>query len=85
MITLKSPREIEMMRKSGAILAGVHLGLRDIIKPGISSWDIERFANKYIEEHGAKAEEKGFEGTSMPPVSVSTMKLPTPFPARNCC
>ncbi len=62
LITLKSAREIDMMRKSGAILAGVHKGLRDIIKPGISSWDIEKFANKYIEEHGAKAEEKGFEG-----------------------
>lgn len=62
MITLKSEREIEMMRKSGAVLAGVHLGLRNIIKPGISSWDIEKFANAYIEEHHAKAEEKGFEG-----------------------
>ncbi|MFC6254658.1 type I methionyl aminopeptidase [Secundilactobacillus hailunensis] len=62
MITLKSKREIDMMRKSGAVLAGVHLGLRNIIKPGISSWDIEKFANAYIEEHHAKAEEKGFEG-----------------------
>ena len=35
MITLKSAREIEGMRKSGAVLAGVHLGLRDLIKPGL--------------------------------------------------
>lgn len=48
MITLKSPREIEAMAKSGEILAGMHVGLRDIIKPGISSWDIEEFARKYF-------------------------------------
>ena len=53
MITLKSPREIEEMAKSGAILAGMHIGLREIIKPGISSWEIEKFARKYFKEHGA--------------------------------
>ncbi|AYM02513.1 MULTISPECIES: type I methionyl aminopeptidase [Levilactobacillus] len=62
MITIKSDREIKKMAESGAVLAGVHKGLRDIIKPGISSWEIERFANKYIEEHGATPSEKGFEG-----------------------
>jgi len=62
MITLKSPREIEEMAKSGAILAGMHIGLREIIKPGISSWEIEKFARKYFKEHGAIAEQIGFEG-----------------------
>lgn len=62
MITLKSAREIEKMRESGAILAGVHLGLRDIIKPGISSWEIEEFSRNYIESHGATASEIGFDG-----------------------
>ncbi len=62
MITLKSEREIEGMRESGKILAGVHLGLRDIIKPGISAYSIEEFANDYIVSHGATPSEKGFEG-----------------------
>lgn len=62
MITLKSEREIEGMRKAGAVLAGMHIGLRDVIKPGISSWDIEKFALRYLDEHGAVPEEKGFEG-----------------------
>ncbi|KRM13288.1 type I methionyl aminopeptidase [Paucilactobacillus suebicus] len=62
MISLKSPREIEAMRKSGAILAGMHIGLRDIIKPGISSWEIEEFGRHYIESHGAVAAQIGFEG-----------------------
>lgn len=62
MITIKSTREIEKMKQSGAVLAGVLTGLVDVIKPGISAWDIEVFANQYIESHGAMAEEKGFEG-----------------------
>lgn len=62
MITIKSKREIEGMRESGAILAGMHKGLRDIIKPGISSWEIEEFGRHYIESHGAIPEQIGFEG-----------------------
>ncbi|WP_099975330.1 MULTISPECIES: type I methionyl aminopeptidase [Lactobacillaceae] len=62
MITLKSEREIEGMRKSGAIIAQVNLHLRDIIKPGISTYEIEEFADKYITDHGATPSEKGFEG-----------------------
>lgn len=62
MITIKSPQEIEGMRQSGAILAGMHRGLREIIKPGISSFDIEDFAVAYYKKHGAIAEQIGFEG-----------------------
>ncbi|MFD1672989.1 type I methionyl aminopeptidase [Agrilactobacillus yilanensis] len=62
MITLKSPREIEGMRRSGALLAAVHQHLQKIIKPGISSWEIEAFADKYITDHGGVPSEKGFEG-----------------------
>lgn len=62
MITLKSEREIEAMRKSGAIIAGMHIGLRDLIKPGISTWEIEEFGRNYIESHGGRAAQIGFEG-----------------------
>lgn len=62
MITLKSAREIEAMKASGAIIAGMHIGLRDIIKPGISTWEIEEFGRKYIEDHGGRAAQIGFEG-----------------------
>ncbi|MGY3765912.1 type I methionyl aminopeptidase [Vagococcus vulneris] len=62
MITLKSPREIEMMRESGALLASVHEALRDFIKPGITSWDIEVFVRHMIEENGGVPAQIGFEG-----------------------
>ena len=62
MITLKSDREIEMMKESGEILADVHRHLRDFIKPGISSWDIEMYVRKLIKDHDAIAAQMGFEG-----------------------
>lgn len=62
MITLKSTREIDAMDESGALLANVHIALRDFIKPGITSWDIEEFVDRFITEHGGIAAQKGFEG-----------------------
>lgn len=82
MITLKSEREIEGMRESGKILAGVHLGLRDMIKPGISAYSIEEFANDYIVKHGATPSERASKATSMLLVSMSTMKLPMVRPVK---
>ncbi len=62
MISLKSPREIRAMEVAGAALAGMHIGLQKIVRPGISSWVIEEFARKYFKAAGAKAEQIGFEG-----------------------
>ncbi|WP_367600482.1 type I methionyl aminopeptidase [Limosilactobacillus fermentum] len=62
MISLKSPREIRAMEKSGAVLAGMHLGIQKIIQPGISSWVIEEFARDYFKQAGAIAAQIGFEG-----------------------
>ena len=82
MITLKSPREIEAMEKSGAALAGMHLGIREFIKPGISSWKIEEFARKYFKAAGARPNKLALKDTSTLPVSVLTTKSVTAFPAR---
>lgn len=62
MISLKSPREIRAMEKSGAVLAEMHLGIQKIIRPGISSWVIEEFARDYFKQAGAIAAQIGFEG-----------------------
>ena len=62
MITLKSDREIKGMRESGKVIAGIHLALKDMIKPGVTAMEIENFANDYILAHGATPSEKGFEG-----------------------
>ena len=62
MITLKSAREIDAMDESGTVLANMHIAVRDIIKPGITSWDIEEFCHKFIVDNGAIPEQIGFEG-----------------------
>ena len=37
MITIKTKEEIEKMRKAGEILAKIHLGIKDMIRPGITT------------------------------------------------
>lgn len=62
MITLKSTRELDGMEKAGALLASIHEKLRDFIKPGISTGDIDRFVEKEIRNVGAIPEQIGYEG-----------------------
>lgn len=62
MITLKSPREIEMMATSGALLARVHHALRGFIKPGVTTMEIDDFVQRMIEDNGGIAAQIGYEG-----------------------
>lgn len=62
MITLKSEREIQAMEESGKILANIHVALRDFIKPGITTMDIDKFVHERILAAGAIPEQIGFEG-----------------------
>jgi methionyl aminopeptidase len=62
MVTLKSKREIDQMKESGAILAAIHKQLREIIKPGITTKEIDQFVQEKIEAAGATAAQIGFEG-----------------------
>lgn len=61
MITLKSEREIDLMKESGDILASIHVKLRDIIKPGITTKEIDQFVHKEIEAAGAVAAQIGYQ------------------------
>ncbi|AJH78850.1 type I methionyl aminopeptidase [Heyndrickxia coagulans] len=62
MITLKSQREIDMMKKAGKLLADTHKQIAKMIKPGITTWEIEEFVDQYLREHGATPEQKGYQG-----------------------
>ena len=53
MITLKSPREIAMMQDASDVLASIHVGLRDIIKPGVDMWEIESYVRRICKEKNA--------------------------------
>lgn len=53
MISIKSGREIELMREAGKILAETHEKIKDFIKPGITTLEIDEFGRKLIENKGA--------------------------------
>ncbi|WP_102347547.1 type I methionyl aminopeptidase [Bacillus sp. Marseille-P3661] len=62
MITLKSQREIELMHEAGKLLARCHQEIRNMIKPGISTHDIDSFVEMFLIKHGATPEQKGYKG-----------------------
>ena len=63
MITLKSPREIETMARAGRIVAGTLAHMREIIRPGLSTEDLDAAAEEYIRGHdGAVPSFKGLYG-----------------------
>lgn len=62
MIIIKSKREIELMRESGKIVAYTHQVLRDMIKPGITTQDLNEVAEKTIRKYGAIPAFKGYGG-----------------------
>ena len=62
MITIKSVRELKGMQASGHLLATMFEALRDVIKPGISTWDIEEFCQEFVSSRGGRLSEQGFEG-----------------------
>lgn len=51
-VTIKSKHEIELMREAGHILASVHEELKKIVEPGISTMDLNRYADKLIRQYG---------------------------------
>ena len=62
MILLKSPREIEHMRAAGKILAGVKALLGRLVKPGITTKDIDVEVEAFIVSKGATSAFKGYRG-----------------------
>ena len=53
MIIIKSPREIELMKKAGRVVALVFEGIKDKIVPGISTQDVADMCEKIIRDNGA--------------------------------
>ena len=51
-VTIKSAREIELMRESCRILSEVHDRLSEAIRPGISTYDIDALGEKLIRSYG---------------------------------
>lgn len=62
MVTIKTPQQIAQMAEAGKILTACHREIRKMIRPGITTMQIDHFAENFILSHGAKAEQKGYKG-----------------------
>jgi methionyl aminopeptidase len=77
-ITRKSPAEIEKMRRSGRIVAEVLALMEAELKPGVSTGDLDRLAERHIRAAGATPSFKGYLGAGR------YGKGPQAFPASTC-
>ena len=65
MITIKSQREIDAMSRAGEVLSGIHIGLRDIIKPGVDMWEVEEYVREICKEKNVLPLQIGVDGELM--------------------
>ena len=61
-IEIKSEREIEIMRQSAKIVATVLKEISELVKPGMTTADLDAYAEKRIREMGATPSFKGYHG-----------------------
>ena len=63
MVTLKSPREVDIMARAGRIVAGTLALMRTLVRPGLSTEDLDAAAEEFIRSHeGAAPSFKGLYG-----------------------
>jgi methionyl aminopeptidase len=62
MVILKLPDEIEKARASNRIVAEVLSKLREKVKPGVKTKELDKFAEEIAEKRGAKPAFKGYRG-----------------------
>ena len=61
-VTIKSPREIELMREAGRILAKTHEELAKNLRPGKSTWDNYHMGEEIIRSYGCNHSFKNYNG-----------------------
>lgn len=62
MISIKTPREIELLRIAGEITGSTHNYLKPYILPGITTKELDKLAEDYIRSRGATPSFKGYDG-----------------------
>ena len=75
MVTIKSKKEIELMREVCRVVAIVYQELEQQIKPGMSTWELDQIAEQKMRSLGAIPAEKGY--------NIGIKGVP-PFPASLC-
>src|SRR5688572_21874609 len=69
--TLRSPREIAQMRQAGLVVWGAHQLAASMVRPGVTTGEIDAAIEKFFDEQGALPLFKGVPGK-------------VPFPAVSC-
>ncbi|MGA8981384.1 MAG: M24 family metallopeptidase, partial [Candidatus Acidiferrales bacterium] len=62
MVICKSPAELEKMYRAGQIVWTALAEMRTMIRPGISTKELDEFAEKYTAKQGARPAFKGYRG-----------------------
>ena len=62
LISIKSPREIEAMRRAGRITAQARALAGSMVAPGVTTHEIDTAVRRFIESHGAKPSFLGYGG-----------------------
>ena len=62
MITIKSPREIELMRHAGKITAAARSLAREMVTPGVTTQEINKAVHQFIKKSGAVPSFYGYGG-----------------------
>jgi methionyl aminopeptidase len=70
-IVLKSPQELAVMREAGRINAKALAAVRELVRPGVTTAELDAAAEEVIRRHGGIPTFKGYPG-------------PYPFPATIC-
>lgn len=75
MVTIKSKKEIELMKEVCKVVALTYQEIERRIRPGMSTWELDQIAEKTMIKYGAIAAEKGYD--------VGIKGIP-PYPAATC-
>ncbi len=75
MVTIKSKKEIELMKEACRVVAILYDELEKKIRPGITTWEIDKIAEKIMISNGAIPAEKGYD--------IGLAGVP-PYPASIC-
>ena len=75
MVTIKSKKEIELMREASRVVATVYEETGKNIKAGMSTWELDQIAENTMRKMGAIPAEKGYD--------IGIKGVP-PFPATIC-
>ncbi|NTW01535.1 MAG: type I methionyl aminopeptidase [Oscillochloris sp.] len=78
-VTLKSTRQIELLRSAGQLVRATFELLRAHVRPGVSTAELDAIAEEFIRSHGAEPVYKGY----VPPGRRGWSNIP-PFPATIC-